>query len=62
MELTYSQIYRRLPLDVALYIATYDDNPKKNMQCVLQELLEYHYMEWIEYNTPSGWAGRDEYQ
>ena len=65
----YIQIYQRLPIDIALRVAEYDNKPRKNMQCVLhellmkcvlRELLEYHYMEWVEYNTPGGWVGRNE--
>tara|TARA_B110000444_G_C18653907_1_gene507450 strand:+ start:404 stop:595 length:192 start_codon:yes stop_codon:yes gene_type:complete len=56
----YIQIYSRLPTDIAICIAEYDINHRKNMQSVLNELLDYHYMEWVEHNTPGGWAGRNE--
>lgn len=59
-KMDYIQIYKHLPLEVAMHIAEYDDEPRRNMRYVLNELLEYHYMEWVEYNTPGGWAGRDE--
>lgn len=59
-KIDYIQIYKHLPTYIALHVAEYDDTTKKNMQRVLEELLEYHYMEWIEYNTPGGWAGHNE--
>lgn len=56
----YIQVYSNLPIELAIHIADYDPEPRTNMQKLLQELKEYHYMEWVEYNTPGGWAGRFE--
>ena len=59
-KMNYIQVYGRLPIELAIHIADYDSEPKKHMQVVFQELKEYHYMEWVDYNTPGGWAGRFE--